>query len=65
LASLFVFSAFRVMQPNFRLNGNAPQDNNKFFRDSWNRNDDSWKQFSENRQYLKVKLRMKQDNFKI
>ncbi len=65
LASLFVFSAFKVMQPNFRLNGNAAQDNNKFFRDSWNRKDDSWKQFSENRQYLKVKKRVKEDNFKI
>jgi hypothetical protein len=64
-ASPFIFSAYRVMWPDFWLDAMQRRTQTVSVETVGNRNDNSWKQFSENSQYLKIKIRLKQHNFKF
>jgi len=65
LASTFVFSAFFSNAAEFSSRWHSAQDYNRFSRVLGNRNGDICKQFSEIRRYLKVKIRLKEHNFKV
>jgi hypothetical protein len=53
------------MRPDFWLDAMQRRTQTVSVETVGNRNDKSWKQFSENSQYLKIKIRLKQHNFKI